>query len=62
MLVMLEIKAALMVAPVQTYTVRLAGSTNGTYANGDRRLTIRVPAADMPTAPASGSTLRVVKE
>lgn len=52
-----RIEAAL---AVETFTVTVTGVS--TYANGDRRLTIRVPVASMPTAPTTGSTVRVVKE
>lgn len=53
-----DIRSAL---AVQTYTVTIT-SVGTSYSGGDRRLTIRVPLASMPSAPKTGMTLRIVQD
>jgi hypothetical protein len=56
-----RIEAAMAAPPVVTFNVTVT-SIGSSYANGDRRLTIRVPLASMPVAPVNGAVLRVVKD
>ena len=57
-----RIEAGLATEPLLvTFPVTIT-SIGSNYANGDRRLTIRVPLASMPSAPVNGATLRVVKD
>jgi hypothetical protein len=56
-----RIEMALAVRTLEVYNVTIT-SVPQPYANGDRRITIRVPLASMPVEPVVGQTLKIVKE
>jgi hypothetical protein len=57
-----RVEAALAVQTVEAYSATITSSIRAYYANGDGRLIVRVPAASLPTLPAVGSTITIVRE